>query len=46
VFRLFAGPFESLEAAARRCSVLSTATANCKPADLSQASAEGSQSWD
>jgi hypothetical protein len=46
VFRLFAGPFESLEAAARRCSVLYTATANCKPADLSQASAEGSQSWD
>jgi hypothetical protein len=46
VFRLFAGPFESLEAAARRCSVLSTATANCKPADLSQASAEGQQSWD
>src|SRR5262245_16502574 len=46
VFRLFAGPFESLQAAAQRCSVLSTATANCKPADLSQASAEGSQSWD
>lgn len=46
VFRLFAGPFESLEAAAQRCGVLSTATANCKPADLSQQAAEGVQSWD
>jgi SPOR domain len=46
VFRLFAGPFESLQAAAQRCGVLATATANCKPADLSQQAAEGSQSWD
>ena len=46
VFRLFAGPFELLEAAAQRCGVLSTATANCKPADLSQQAAEGAQSWD
>ena len=45
VFQLFAGPFESLLDAGQRCAALSIATANCKPADLSE-SAEGSGSWD
>jgi SPOR domain len=45
VFQLFAGPFESLLEATQRCATLSTATANCKPADLSQAGA-GTRSWD
>jgi hypothetical protein len=44
VYRLFAGPFDSLPDATKRCAALSTATANCKPADLSQAGEEGS--WD
>jgi hypothetical protein len=45
VFQLFAGPFESLLDATRRCATLSIATANCKPADLLQAG-EGAGSWD
>src|SRR5262245_12712023 len=45
VYRLFAGPFDSLPDATQRCAALSTATANCKPADLSQAG-EGAGSWD
>jgi hypothetical protein len=45
VFRLFAGPFDSLPQATQRCAALSTATANCKPADLSHAG-EGAGSWD
>jgi cell division septation protein DedD len=45
VFRLFAGPFDSLPDATQRCAALSTATANCKPADLSHAG-EGAGSWD
>jgi SPOR domain len=45
VFQLFAGPFDSLLDATRRCAALATATANCKPADLSQAGEE-TGSWD
>ncbi len=45
VYRLFAGPFESLPDATQRCAALSTATANCKPADLSEAGKE-TGSWD
>jgi cell division septation protein DedD len=45
VFQLFAGPFDSLIDATRRCAALSTATANCKPADLSRTGEEAG-SWD